>query len=216
MIQIKNNKISVDTWCGMEIQPASYYELQILELNKWQNDSKVLVDIAAGDLIVNNGTSDIIDVALAINFLKNIDSAPKDTNGAPIVKMSPFSDAGGFRFRGASFSDSIVLNETKDIDYLIAQDRYINGGRLLIDNIGLNDKITFQVVDKDNVLGYGVGVVLDEFIKDYFIPTSGNLEVRLDYPAKIIAGLYLRLKYTCTHISGASIKCNLYLHWKAV
>jgi hypothetical protein len=216
MIQVKNNKVGTDTWCGMMIEPNAYYELQTLELSKWQNNSKVLTDIASGDLVVNNGTSDITDVALAINFLKGIDSAPKDINGSPIVRLSPFNDAGGFRFRGASFSDSIVLNQTKDIDYLLAQDRYINGGRLLIDNIGLNDKITFQVVDKDNVLGYGTNVILDEFIKDYFIPTSGNLEVRLDYPAKILAGLYLRLKYTCTHVSGATIKCNLYLHWKAV
>jgi len=140
---------------------------------------------------------------------------PKDASGVPIIKSMPFTDAAGFRFRGVSFSGTATAEATTDIDFQITQERYINGGRLLVSDIGDNDKITFQVVDKDNILGFGAGVVLDEFIKDYFVPTSGNLEVRLDYPAKLIAGLYLRLKYTNSRTSNSSIKCNLYLHWKA-
>jgi hypothetical protein len=140
---------------------------------------------------------------------------PKDNEGRPIFTGSPFSDAGGFRFRGTSFKDTVSANTTKDIDFKIEQERWINGGRALIDNIGEDDRVTFQVVDKDNVLGFGAGVVLDEFISGYYIPTDGNLEVRLAYPARIIAGLYIRLKYTSTHASGCTLKCNLYLHWKA-
>lgn len=139
---------------------------------------------------------------------------PKDTFGRPIFTGSPFSDAGGFRFRGASFKGTIAANSTQNVDYKIEQERWINGGRALIDNIGEDDKITFQVVDKDNIFGYGNEVVLDEFISNYYIPTDGNLEVRLSYPAKVPAGLYLRLKYTSTHENGCTLKCNLYLHWK--
>jgi hypothetical protein len=127
----------------------------------------------------------------------------------------PFANPSGFRFRGASFSGTVSGESTADIDYEITQERWINGGRLLVSTIGPEDRITFQVVDKNNVLGLGVGVVLDEFIKDYFVPDTGNLEVRLDYPARIIAGLFLRLKYTNSNSSSITVKCNLYLHWKA-
>ena len=127
----------------------------------------------------------------------------------------PFANPSGLRFRGASFSGTVSGESTADIDYEITQERWINGGRLLISAIGPEDKITFQVVDKNNVLGLGAGVVLDEFIKDYFVPDTGNLEVRLDYPARIIAGLFLRLKYTNSNSSSITVKCNLYLHWKA-
>jgi len=120
------------------------------------------------------------------------------------------------RFRGASFTDTVSANSSKDIDYQITQERYINGGKLIVKNIGQDDKITFQVVDKDNVLGFGAGVVLDEFIKDFYLPINESLNVQLDYPAKIIAGLYLRLKYTNTNSIDAVVKCNLYLHWKAI
>lgn len=40
----------------------------------------------------------------------------------------------------------------------------------------------------------------------------------LSYNAGVVtapAGLYLRIKYTSTHASGCTVKCNLYLHWKA-
>jgi len=141
---------------------------------------------------------------------------PKDSAGIPLIKPFPFSDAGGFRFRGASFSGVAEgSNAVTDIEYKLTAERFINGGRLLVDNIGPEDQITFQVVDKDNVLGLGVGVVLDEFISNYFVPTTGNLEVRLDYPARVPAGLYLRLKYKNTGSNSTKVKCNLYLHWKA-
>ena len=127
----------------------------------------------------------------------------------------PFTNPSGFRFRGASFSGTVSGESTTDIDYEITQERWVNGGRLLVSAIGPEDKITFQVIDKNNVLGFGANVVLDEFIKDYFVPDEGNLEVRLDYPARIIAGLFLRLKYTNSNTSSITVKCNLYLHWKA-
>jgi hypothetical protein len=127
----------------------------------------------------------------------------------------PFTNPSGFRFRGSSFSGTVSGESTADIDYEITQERWVNGGRLLVSAIGPEDKITFQVIDKNNVLGFGANVVLDEFIKDYFVPDGGNLEVRLDYPARIIAGLFLRLKYTNSNTSTIAIKCNLYLHWKA-
>lgn len=138
----------------------------------------------------------------------------RDASGRQISTSSAFSDTSGFRFRGSSFKENCLTGVTTPIDYLIEQERYINGGFLIVDNIGLDDKISFQVVDKDNILGFGTEVVLDEFITDYYIPNDGKLEVKLDYPAKIMAGLYVRLLYSSTHASGCLVKCNLYLHWK--
>jgi hypothetical protein len=140
---------------------------------------------------------------------------PKDSNGVPIIKMSPFSDAMGFRFRGVSFGCTVAQNETKHCDYHLTEERWINGGRLIVPNKGPSDKVSFQVIDKDNVMGFGNNVVLDQFITDFYIPQTGDLTVNLAYPARILAGLYLRLIYTSTHESGADVKCNLYLHWKA-
>lgn len=131
----------------------------------------------------------------------------------PIVSK-PFTDSDGFRFRGASFVDTVAANSTKNIDYLVADERYINGGKLIVKDMGADDKVTFQVFDKDNVLGFGA-IVLDQFITDFYLPQGDPLEVALAYPARIIPGLYLRLVYTNTNSVEAKVKCNLYLHWKA-
>lgn len=130
------------------------------------------------------------------------------------IKSQPFSEASGFRLRGASMGGTVSANTTVDIDYKIVQERYINGGRLIVDNIGPNDSATFQVIDKDNVLGFGANTVLDEFITEFAIPYQGTLEVKQDYPARLPAGVYIRIKYTSTHASGANVRCNLFLHWK--
>lgn len=186
------------------------------------NENELILD----NIIINHDNTPDIPTNLVI-----IDQ-PKDAFGRPIVTGAPFSDAVGFRFRGASFKGTINANSTENIDYEITQERWINGGRAIIDNIGNDDELTFQVVDKNYILA-GIaypadyngtawsvaqpdGVVLDEFISKFYIPQDGNLEVSLAYPAKIMAGLFLRLVYKSTHNSGCSIKCNLYLHWKSM
>jgi hypothetical protein len=186
------------------------------------SDSLSIVFKAALSQVEN----DILD-ALVANHVNTPDVAtvmsvlieqPKDTLGYPIIKFTPFSDAVGFRFRGASFSGIAIAEATTDIDYLLTAERWINGGILLLQNHNFNDSYVFQVVDKDNVLGYGAGVVLDEFIKDYFVDSDNQAQqqLMLDYPARIYAGLYLRLKYTSVGTTNVNIKCNLFLHWKAV
>jgi hypothetical protein len=177
------------------------------------------------DIIQNHIITPIVEDPLVVNL-----AGPKDATGAPIIRNSPFSDTGGFRFRGASFKETVDSNSTKVIDYQITQERWINGGQLIVNNIGDDDKGTFQVVDKDYLyagilypadfggIAWSIaepsGVVLDEFVKDFYIPTDKKLEIVLTYPARILAGLYLRLIYTSSHTDGCLIKCNLYLHWK--
>jgi len=139
------------------------------------------------------------------------------SGSSSVVRIKAFSDSEGMRFRGTSFSDTVAADSTKSIDYKITEERYINGGKLIIKNMGDDDKITFQVVDKDNIFGLGANTVLDEFIKDFYLPTNESLNVQLDYPARINAGLYLRLIYTNTNTTEqATVKCNLYLHWRAI
>lgn len=197
---------------GIPLDPNETVSIPANVQASWAMDEVVCKKIIDGEIKILSDSGEIAGYYNQISFLLG---SLVDSDGAMLVRTRAFTNSDGFRFRGASFSGSVSANSSQDIDYKISAERYINGGRLLIDNIGNDDKMTFQVVDKDNVLGYGAGVVLDEFIKDYFIPTTGNLEVRLDYPARIYAGLYLRLKYTSSHESGCSVKCNLYLHWKA-
>jgi hypothetical protein len=71
----------------MMIEPSAYYEIEFIELAHWQNDSKVLSDIGSGNLIVNDGASDITDVASAINHLKAVDTTQRDSDGAILSRV---------------------------------------------------------------------------------------------------------------------------------
>jgi hypothetical protein len=229
---LKNVSPNPVTVLGVTIDPNDQYIIPQQNYFSFAESKEVLELIVNETLIVNNGVDDLSvpnGIALIQNNVNKISfdpsllnnnklrvelEQPRDSAGRPIFTGAPFSDSGGFRFRGASFKGTISPNSTENIDYKITQERWINGGMAIIDNIGPDDQVTFQVVDKDNILGYGAGVVLDEFISGYYIPQNGNLEIQLAYPARIIAGLYLRLRYTSTHALGCTVKCNLYLHWK--
>jgi hypothetical protein len=77
-MKIKNNTGSSGVWAGQTIAAAAYYTIQTIELFKWQNNSTVLSDLGAGNLIMNDETADIIDVATGINYLFEIKPLSKE------------------------------------------------------------------------------------------------------------------------------------------
>lgn len=120
-MKVKNNKETADTWVGMTIEPAAYYEIEAVELHKWQNNSKVFTDIGSGDLIVNNDTSDITDVATAINYLKGIDTSPKDVDGSPLHRVKITSSGWHYQLHGIEFETSklspVANKKVNNTDY---------------------------------------------------------------------------------------------------
>lgn len=156
------------------------------------------------------------------NILNNADVLPDrnldntDSTGLPISKQAAFANSEGMRFRGVSFGGIAINSSSTDIDFKITEERYINGGFLVLKDQSFGDTFTFQIVDIDNITGYGAGVILDQFITNYYVNVSSSMqnEILLDYPAKIIAGLYLRLKYNSVGTNNVAIGCNLYLHKK--
>jgi hypothetical protein len=151
MIKFKNNKADVDTWCGQEIQPTEYYEIQSSELSKWQNDSKVLSDIGSADGIINNGTDDVTDVATAINLLK--DNAPKR-----VVTAFEENDK---RLKCARSEASFVDNVCTASIEVPSGGRWIAGGYAFTDHFCAGDIIeTCRIIDVNNIIGYGANTVL--------------------------------------------------------
>jgi hypothetical protein len=111
MKKFKNNKTEVDTWVGMMIEPSAYYEIEDRELFRWQNNSKVLSDIASGNGIINNGSEDIVDIAKAINFLKDSDSSPRDSDGSPLQRAKVTNTGWHLQLHGIEFETSKLSSE---------------------------------------------------------------------------------------------------------
>lgn len=136
-------------------------------------------------------------------------------------KLVPDTDAyqrtDQFAFAGEGFSSTATKNTTTNLDYKITSERYINGLQMLCTNQGSNDSATLQIVDKDNVLGYGTNVVLSQFASNWQI-ADGNQDqgiIQLPFRGKIPANCYIRIRYTSTGIlTNVTVNANVFLHQK--
>lgn len=116
-------------------------------------------------------------------------------------------------FQGTFFT--AVNSTTTQHDYLVTDDHIIDGSEIsVIGDPALGDYLIAQVVDKDNVLGYGVNVTLNTFIPKWYVVPGIIKQINSEskYPAKIYSGLYLRIKYVSVGLVNVDVVVNLKLH----
>jgi len=119
-----------------------------------------------------------------------------------------------YTFLGDATSGIAVAGTTTDIDFKIDGSYMIFGVELIYDGAADGDYAAFQIVDKDNVVGYGAGVVLNEWVKKWYIPSSEKRwKTVSDMATKLPAGLYARLKYTSVGSTDVPIKINYSMIW---
>lgn len=98
-----------------------------------------------------------------------------------------------------------------DMKVVGAAGRTLNGGRLIAYDSARKDTVTFQIVDVDDILGYGPGTVLDEFMT-WGVFVSFPMELSLPYSVDIPEGLYIRCVYQATGILPVIVVINYDLH----
>lgn len=188
MKKIKNTTAEAITWVGQEIQPDEYYTIQPSEAHRWANNSILLSAIGAGDAIVNDGTSDIIDVNDAINYLKGnlptevVTQFEKDDKILKLARGSGTVDG-----NGQAIIEVTVPGTFNGIDPNTADGRFVDAGRIWISEAQDGDYVKkVEIVDASNKIGYGAGVVIgrwhdDEAAADnegWWIPkTAGGVSV---------------------------------------
>lgn len=124
-------------------------------------------------------------------------------------------DADKARYKLQGFKGTATTNTTTNIDWALPEERWVSGAVLLAQGTHWGDKICLQIIDKDNVLGYGANVVLDEYVTDFYLVTDAEFQVQIDCPyiALVPAGLYIRMKYTNVSVLDAvEIAMNLTTH----
>jgi hypothetical protein len=139
------------------------------------------------------------------------------------VDVSGVKDPKGMRARLVGcFDGTATKTATSNIDWQMTQlafmgvnkVSYFDGIDLCLDNYALGDTVKFQVVDVDNLYGYGAGFVLEEF-GDTFKIFKREYDIKL-YKAKIIPGMYLRIEYTSVGtVNDVRVLGNLYRHLNA-
>jgi hypothetical protein len=122
----------------------------------------------------------------------------------PSFKHSAFQDPEGKRARfSGAFKMTVPAGEVMSQDFILADDRFITGGLYQVQGSNFGDRLDFDVV-------HPVAGVIDNHVSNWYVwDGATKLET---YPAKLTAGLILRLTYTNVGSNEASVLVNLILH----
>jgi hypothetical protein len=219
---IKNIDSVSHTYAGQTITAGGQYTIQTkLEQVAFSEDDSLLSDISSGLAVVNDGVADVAGVSAQIRYLSG-----SSVEVAALPEPQPFA-LPTYRTKRAATSSiaTCAPGTSQTIDYILAAERYVTGGRLIVENAVLGDYITAEVYDGGSVIPAPyrsamcenwptVGVYIEkEWIDISSGGTASSHEINT-YPlnAKITAGLYLRVTYYATAGgSNRNIAINYYL-----
>lgn len=123
-------------------------------------------------------------------------------------------NANALNFKGQGASGSCTAGNTANVDLKIeGGDFVLTGGFIILKGHTFGDTVKQQVIDKDNVMGYGANFVLNEFVSNWYVSESSQAQSMIvpGYPAKVLQNLYLRVVYNCPS-SNVSVAVNYLLH----
>jgi hypothetical protein len=207
MITVKNIDIESRTWGGLILSPQYQFEPTQAEQRVLANDSIFLADLAVNKAEVRvNGA--LCWLSEAISILSG------QLLSVKVSATPPFAEP-DYRTKmdaTASWVDC-TPNAVTNIDFILAEERYVTGGELIFHNSKKGDYISAEVNDINGSIPEAYRAELCEnhptvglyIPKRWIIPTDGygSLEINT-YPlnAKISAGLCLRISYHSSEEAG--------------
>ena len=107
-----------------------------------------------------------------------------------------------------------IAGTKTNIDLALTDDMLLDGIEIFCKGHVFGDSITMQVVDINNVLGYGANLVLKQFCTNFLLSDDSQKQLFFQghYPAKIYGGLYLRTVYSSTGNLNGVVAANYMLH----
>lgn len=144
--RLKNTTGSTKTVIGQDIAAGAYYLIEQFEEISFRDNADIETDIDSGDLIFNDGSTDITDTTRAKALLNANDAA--SINGKVINTTAP-SDQDIIRFNSTTGKwDSGPVSISAFIDTIFASDISIPSTKVLI----LKDIITSADIILDGEL----------------------------------------------------------------
>lgn len=116
-----------------------------------------------------------------------------------------------FDFVGNGVYSLCTKNSVTAIDFKVSTAlTRVNGAELLTVGSVAGDWIECKVVDKDNILGYGANLVLNQFVYKWFVHPSGVQHLEVGYAASIPQNTYIRVEY---HSVGTDNDVQAFLNY---
>lgn len=133
---------------------------------------------------------------------------------AYILNKSSDLNRNNVRFNVFGIHGTAAAGTTTAIDGKFPQERYVDGGQIVLSGHVAGDRFTVQVVDKDNVLGYGSNFVVAERITDMAVQADVHNQGKEEagYLSLVPSALYFRVLYTSTGANPVSVSLHLRTH----
>jgi hypothetical protein len=194
--EIKNVSGSTKTYAGQQLADQQIYAISSTEELAFASDTALIGDIANGNVVVYKDAS-LLTTAIGLQYIQNV--LP------PAITPTALPDPANFRFRGDATAWTTCAPGTTNLDLLMAEERYVDGGVVIVKDANPGDYCVFQVVHPQ------AGVV-EQFVNKWFvIPGTGKMDVNV-YRAKVPAGLTIRIVYHNVGNTNAECGINLRLH----
>ena len=206
---IKNNTQTTQTWCGHQFAVGESYTIPDASIDRWANNSNLLVAIANSEAIVNNGSFDITDVNKAIDYLKN--NLPAQVESATFAFASKMLPDGKKIYRRVHGLEATVSGSPDTIEFNIPYDNCkINGIEIIGGRLG--DKLDLYVLDTPTGTISGTpNAVLNQF--GYGVRVANELHRYMsNYDADLIKDMKIKIVYDSTATLPAIIYANIFLH----
>jgi len=184
IIKIKNNTAADQAWTGVTIVAGGYYNIPATDMTEWVGDDDVFKDIGNGNLVVNNGTDDIMDSVTAWNWMLG-DTMPMSELGNKLAIHSstkPAKENKDFYLVWTGSGDDVVSIPNVIADGHMLQfdsitgvptqsiearfspdfgDVYIHEGYAKWENGGTGDYITAEILTDPSALQTSVSLDLE-------------------------------------------------------
>lgn len=138
----------------------------------------------------------------------------RDELGRKTVTLAAIPYKDNLRLRYTGIEGTAIAGTTTAIEYKVPEDRRLNGSQLFLRNHVFGDYLTFKVIDKDNVLGYGYNVILDIFATKFWVDPDncGQGQYLCSYSALLIKDLYVVIEYTSVGQTNVDVKAVFQMH----
>jgi hypothetical protein len=176
------------------------------------HNSTITIDVC--DIQTNNDTLDIyFKIAISNDELITFTEILASHSGQPLTqpvqdvnlassavllstKDVSFADRTGHDYYKKGFCEKALAGQINDFYLKFSSTMLLGGGGYWIGTqAAIGDYVEISIVDKDNVLGYGAGLVVGTFVATDYVWAEKKWEVITDDVKTVPSFLYFRIRY---------------------
>ena len=161
---------------------------------------------------ISAGEQTVLDAIVAAHDGESLSPPMETVETIPSNKFAMQRDGCCTTFTAGATGTMDFKIENHDAENFLV--KYLWGADFMAKDSEFFDWAAFSIIDKDNVLGYGVDVVIKKYVLKKYVFSSVHIECNAFAPGAVPVGLYLRCEYHSTGSSDVKFAINYHIEVK--